>query len=188
MSEIQNKCQSNNKQIAKNTLFLYFRMFVMMGVSLFTSRVVLDVLGAEDYGLCNIINGVVVMFSFLNTALLSATQRFLNFNLGKGNLKQTNNVFCMSLNTYLILSAIILLIGETVGLWFINTHLNVPDGRMYAANWVYQFTLMQFIINLIRVPYNASIIAYEKMDFYAYISLAEVALKLAVVYLLYIST
>lgn len=178
----------NNKRIAKNTFFLYFRMFVMMGVSLFTSRVVLEVLGAADYGLSNIINGVVVMFSFLNTALLSATQRYLNFNLGKGDLKQTNNVFCMSMNTYLLLSSIILLIGETVGLWFINTHLKVPDGRMYAANWVYQFTIMQFIINLIRVPYNASIIAYEKMDFYAYISLAEVALKLAVVYLLYIST
>ncbi len=188
MSEIQSKYQSSNKQIAKNTLFLYIRMFVMMGVSLFTSRVVLDVLGAADYGLCNIINGIVVMFSFLNTALLTATQRFLNFNLGRGDLRQTNNVFCMSMNTYLILSFIILLIGETIGLWFINTQLNVPDGRMYAANWVYQFTLIQFIVNLIRVPYNASIIAYEKMDFYAYISLAEVVLKLLVVYLLYISS
>lgn len=188
MSKNQNKYQSKNKQIAKNTLFLYFRMFIMMGVSLFTSRVVLDVLGAADYGLSNIINGVVVMFSFLNTSLLSATQRFLNFNLGRGNLEKTNNVFCMSMNTYLILSAIILLIGETFGIWFVNKQLNVPDGRMYAANWVYQFTLMQFIINLVRVPYNASIIAYEKMDFYAYISLAEVTLKLAVVYLLYIST
>lgn len=179
---------NNNKRIAKNTLFLYLRMFVMMLTALFTSRIVLDVLGASDYGLNNIIGGVVVLFSFLNSALLSATQRFLNFHLGRQDYKQTNVVFCMSMNTYILLSIVVVVLGETIGLWFINTQLNIPSERMYAAQWVYQFTLIQFVINLLRVPYNASIIAYERMNFYAYISLVEVIVKLLVVYLLYITT
>ena len=178
----------NNKRIAKNTVYLYIRMFVMMAVGLFTSRVVLDVLGAADYGLNNVIGGVVVLFSFLNSALTSATQRFLNFFLGKGDYKKTNMVFCMSMNTYFLLSALVIVLGETVGLWFVNTQLNIPPERMEVAQWVYQFTLLQFIISLLRIPYNASIIAYERMNFYAYISLVEVVLKLVVVYLLYITS
>ena len=177
----------NNKRIAKNTVFLYFRMFVMMIVSLFTSRVVLDVLGTEDYGIYNIIGGVIVLFSFLNAALNAATQRFINFNLGKNDLKQANSVFCMSLNVYALLSVVIVILAETIGLWFVNTQLNIPAERMDAANWVYQCTILTFIINLIRIPYNASILAYERMDFYAYTSLGEAVLKLLVVYLLYVS-
>jgi len=163
-------------------------MFAMMLTALFTSRIVLDVLGATDYGLNNVISGVVVLFSFLNAALLSATQRFLNFHLGRKDYKQTNVVFCMSLNTYMLLSVFVVFLGETIGLWFVNTHLNIPPERVYAAQWVYQFTLAQFVINLLRVPYNASIIAYERMSFYAYISLVEVIVKLVVVYLLYVTT
>ena len=185
---MSNQTSDNNKRIAKNTLFLYLRMFVMMLTALFTSRIVLDVLGAADYGLNNIIGGVVVLFSFLNSALLSATQRFLNFHLGRQDYKQTNVVFCMSMNTYILLSIVVVVLGETIGLWFVNTQLNIPSERMYAAQWVYQFTLIQFVINLLRVPYNASIIAYERMNFYAYISLVEVIAKLLVVYLLYITT
>ena len=185
---MSNQTSDNNKRIAKNTLFLYLRMFVMMLTALFTSRIVLDVLGASDYGLNNIIGGVVVLFSFLNSALLSATQRFLNFHLGRQDYKQTNVVFCMSMNTYILLSIVVVVLGETIGLWFVNTQLNIPSERMYAAQWVYQFTLIQFVINLLRVPYNASIIAYERMNFYAYISLVEVIAKLLVVYLLYITT
>ena len=185
---MSNQTSDNNKRIAKNTLFLYLRMFVMMLTALFTSRIVLDVLGASDYGLNNIIGGVVVLFSFLNSALLSATQRFLNFQLGRQDYKQTNVVFCMSMNTYILLSIVVVVLGETIGLWFVNTQLNIPSERMYAAQWVYQFTLIQFVINLLRVPYNASIIVYERMNFYAYISLVEVIAKLLVVYLLYITT
>lgn len=177
----------NNKRIAKNTLLLYVRMFVMMFTALFTSRIVLQVLGETDYGIYNIIGGVVVLFSFLNSALLSATQRFLNFYLGKKDEETTHKVFCMSMNSYIILSLIFIVLGETIGLWFVNTQLNIPAERMYAAHWVYQFSLMTFIVNLIRVPYNATIIAYERMDFYAYLSLGEVILKLLVVYLLYIT-
>ena len=183
-----NQTSDNNKRIAKNTLFLYLRMFVIMLTALFTSRIVLDVLGAADYGLNNVIGGVVVLFSFLNAALLSATQRYINFYLGKQDYKQTNIVFCMSMNTYLLLSILVVILGETIGMWFVNTQLNIPQDRVYAAQWVYQFTLLQFVINLLRVPYNASIIAYERMNFYAYISLIEVIIKLLVVYLLYITS
>jgi len=176
----------NNKRIAKNTLFLYIRMFIMLAVGLFTSRVVLDALGETDYGIYNIIGGVVVLFSFLNQALTSATQRFLNFHLGREDYKQVSTVFCMSMNSYIILSMLFFVLSETVGLWFVNSQLNIPAERMTAANWCYQFTIFTFIFNLIRIPYNASIIAYERMDFFAYVSLVEVVLKLFVVYLLFV--
>lgn len=178
---------SSNKRIARNTGMLYIRMFVMMAVTLFTSRIVLQVLGAEDYGIYNIIGGVVVLFSFLNTALTQATQRFLNFTLGKNDNKATHTVFCMSINAYILLAILFLIGAETVGLWFVDTQLNIPSHRMGAALWVYHFSVITFIINLIRVPYNASIIAYEQMDFFAYLSLLEVSLKLIIVYLLWIS-
>ncbi len=177
---------SNNKRIAKNTFMLYIRMFVMMLVSLYTSRIVLDALGENDYGIYNVIGGVVVLFSFLNSALLQATQRFLNFELGKKDLSGAHDVFCMSMNSYIILSVVFFFAAETIGLWFVNTQLNIPSERMYAANWVYQLSVITFIVNLIRVPYNATIIAYEKMDFFAYLSIVEVVFKLLVVYLIII--
>lgn len=177
----------NNKRIAKNTMYLYMRMFVILVVSLFTSRVILQVLGASDYGIYNIIGGVVVLFSFINGALTAATQRYLNFYIGRKDQQKTHDVFCMSMNIYIVLSGIFLVLAETVGLWFVNTQLNIPEGRMYAANWIYQFTVFSFMLNLTRIPYNASLIAYEKMDFYAYLSLLDVILKLGIVYLLYVS-
>lgn len=175
----------NKRRIAKNTLMLYIRMFIMLAVGLYTSRVVLQALGATDYGIYNIIGGVVVLFSFLNGSLTSATRRFLNFNLGKKDYEAVHKVFCMSMNIYFILAFVIFVLAETIGLWFVETKLNIPPERSYAASWVYQFTIITFIINLLRIPYNASITAYERMDFYAYISLAEVTLKLLVVYFLY---
>lgn len=178
----------NNKRIAKNTMMLYIRMFVMLAVGLYTSRVVLNVLGASDYGIYNIIGGVVVLFSFLNNALISATQRFLNFNLGKKDINAVHRVFCMSMNAYFILSLLFIVLAETIGLWFVNTQLNIPEHRHNAALWVYQFSILTFIVSLLRIPYNATIIAYERMVFYAYVSLIEVVLKLVVVYLLYITS
>lgn len=163
-------------------------MFVMLAVGLYTSRVVLHVLGASDYGIYNIIGGVVVLFSFLNNALISATQRFLNFNLGKKDVNAVHRVFCMSMNSYFILSLVFLILAETIGLWFVDTQLNIPVDRHDASLWVYQFSILTFIVNLLRIPYNATIIAYERMDFYAYISLIEVVLKLVVVYLLYVTS
>lgn len=177
----------NNKRIAKNTMMLYIRMFIMLAVGLYTSRVVLHVLGASDYGIYNIIGGIVVLFSFFNNALKIPTQRFLNFNLGKKDIDSVHRVFCMSMNAYFILSFIFFVLAETIGLWFVITQLNIPTNRSNAALWAYQFSVITFIVNLLRIPYNATIIAYERMDFYAYVSLIEVILKLAVVYLLYIT-
>lgn len=177
----------NNKRIAKNTMYLYIRMFVILFVSLYTSRVILQVLGETDYGTYNIIAGVVVLFSFINGALTSATQRYLNFYIGKNDEPKTHDVFCLSMNIYIVLSVIFLMLAESIGLWFVNTQFNIPSNRMEAANWVYQFTVLSFMLNLTRIPYNAILIAYEKMDFYAYLSLFDVILKLVIVYLLYVS-
>lgn len=174
----------NNKRIAKNTILLYIRMVVMMVVSLYTSRVVLQALGVEDFGLYNIVGGIVVLFSILNGALTSSTQRFLNFELGKGNIEEVSSLFRCSKSIHLILIFIIVLLSETIGLWYINDIMNVPKDRIQAANWIYQFSIVTFCFNVYRVPYNASIIAHEKMDFYAYISIIEAVLKLLIVYLL----
>jgi O-antigen/teichoic acid export membrane protein len=174
----------HNKRITRNTLVLYIRMFIMMGISLYTSRIVLKALGVSDYGIYNIVGGIVAMFSFLNTAMSSATQRFLNFEMGKGNDDEVKRVFSMSMTAHISIVLLVIVLGETVGLWFLNSHLNIPAGRMNAANWVYQFSILTFCIQIICVPYNASIIAYEKMSFYAYISIIDATLKLLIVFLL----
>lgn len=178
----------DNKRIAKNTMYLYIRMLVTAVVGLLTSRIVLDALGATDYGINNIVGGVIVLFSFLNSALVSSTQRFLNFFLGKKDLNMVNTVFSLSMTTYIVLSVVILILGETIGLWFLNTYLNIPAERMWAARIVYQFTIVQFIVHMLCVPFNATILAYERMGFFACISLIDAIAKLLVVYLLYITT
>lgn len=174
----------NNKRIAKNTLMLYIRMLLTLGVSLYTSRVVLQVLGVEDYGIYNVVGGVIVLFSFLNGALTQATQRFLTYELGQHNMKRFKQIFSISLLVYLGLSIIIVFLSETIGLWFLNTHLNISEDKMMVANWVYQLTIITFFLNIMCTPYNAAIIAHERMSFYAYISIVEVVLKLLVVFLL----
>lgn len=178
----------NNKRIFKNTLFLYIRMFIIMLVGLFTSRVTLSVLGVDDYGIYNVVGGIVVLFSFLSAALNSATQRFLSVELGKGNINGYKSVFNSSIKIYLIISLIIVVAAETIGLWFLNYKMSFPEGRLVAANWVYQFSILSFIINMLKTPFNASIIANEHMSFYTYTSIVETILKLLVVYLLYIGS
>ncbi len=173
---------ANNKRIAKNTLLLYFRMFLIMGVTLYTSRIILQTLGILDFGIYNVVGGIVVMFGFLNAAMSMGTQRFLNIEMGKDDLKGLKNVFSMSVNIHIIIAIIVLLFAETLGLWFLNAKLNIPIGRMGVANWVYQFSIFSFIITIIQVPYNSAIIAHERMNVYAYVSIIEVLLKLSVVY------
>lgn len=155
-----------------------------MAVSLYTSRIVLNTLGVTDFGIYNIVGGVVVLFSFFNNAMSNATQRFLNFELGKKDFEQLKKVFSASLNVHISIAIIILILSETVGLWFVNTQLNLPTDRIGAANWVYQFSILTFMVGVIQVPYNATIIAHEQMSFFAYISIIEVSLKLVVVFLL----
>lgn len=174
----------NNQRIAKNTAMLYFRMLVIMAVTLYTSRIVLKALGVEDFGIYNIVGGVVILFSFLNTAMSSATQRFLNFELGKEDIDEVKRVFSMSMTAHLSIALFVIVISETLGLWFLNTQLNIPEQRMHVANLVYQFSILTFCFQIIQVPYNASIIAYEKMSFYAYVSIAEAILSLLMVFLL----
>lgn len=166
---------------------MYIRMLFLMLISFYTSRVVLQALGADDFGTYNVVGGVVVMFTFINAAMTTGTQRHLSYELGKsdGNVAR---IFSACLNIHLMLSVFIILLAETIGLWFLNTKLNFPEGRMIAVNWVYQFSILACVFNIIRVPYNALIIAYEKMSFYAYIGIAEGLLKLAIVYLLVLSS
>ncbi len=176
----------NNKRIAKNTLLLYFRMLFMMVVSLYTSRVVLDTLGVEDYGIYNVVGGIVGMFSFINGAMSTGTQRYLNFALGIGDPVQLRRIFNTCLNIHFILAIIIIFLAETIGLWFLCNQMNIPEERMNAAFWVYQFSIFTAAIMIISVPYNAVIIAHERMNIFAYISIVEVILKLLIVYLLLI--
>ena len=173
----------NNKRIAKNTLYLYIRMFLIMGVTLYTSRVILQSLGVEDFGIYNIVAGIVVLFSFLNNAMAISSQRFLSFALGEKDDKDVKKIFSMSMTSHIAIALIVFLVAETLGLWML-WEMNIPADRIIAARWTYQFAVFTCIVQIVRVPYNASIIAYEKMSFYAWISIIEVLLKLVIVYLL----
>lgn len=174
----------NTKKIAQNTLLLYIRMLLLLVVSLYTSRVILKVLGIDDYGIYNLIAGFVTFLTFISNSLVSAMQRYFNVALGKNDLQNYKEVFSMSINILALFSCLILILGETVGLWFVMNHLNIPPNRYEASIWVYQLSLLTFVVNTLRTPYNASIIAHERMSFYAYISLAEVFLRLGMVFLL----
>lgn len=174
----------NNKQIAKNTLLLYIRMFSLIIVGLYTSRVVLNTLGVNDYGIYNVVGGIVAMLGFLNSAMTAASQRYISFELGTKNYKRLKEVFCTSVTIHIIIAGIIFVIAETVGLWFLNTHMNIAEDRMTAANWVYHCSVLTFMITIISVPYNACIVAHEHMKAFAYISIIETGLKLIIVYLL----
>jgi O-antigen/teichoic acid export membrane protein len=173
-----------NKRIAKNTVMLYIRMLFSMVVSLYTSRIVLNTLGVEDYGIYNVVGGIITMFSFLNGAMAAGTQRFLTFELGKNDAIQLSRVFSMSMSIHLMIALVVFVLGETLGLWFVNTQLTIPSERMAAANWVYQFSVLSAMVGIWSVPYNASIIAHERMNVYAYVSILEVILRLLIVFLL----
>lgn len=172
---------NSTKTIAKNTMFLYIRMFFSMGISLFTSRVILEALGVEDFGVYNVVGGIVALFSFLNSTLAGATSRFINYELGKG-LSRVQRVFSTALTVHIIIAVVVLIIGETFGYWFLVNKLVIPEERMYAAKLLLQFSLITMLLNFTQVPYNASIIAYEKMDVYAYVGLTDSVLKFLISY------
>lgn len=179
--------ESLNKRIAKNTLALYVRSIIVMLVSLYTSRVVLETLGADDFGIYNVVGSVVVLFSFIQGAMATAVQRYLNFELGRDDKNAVSRVFSMSMTVHIMIALIVVVLSETIGLWFLNTQMQIPSGRHIATQWVYQFSVLTCCVNILRIPYNATIIAYEKMSFYAYVSILEVFLKLSVVFLLVFS-
>ncbi len=178
---------SSNKRIAKNTIFLYFRTLLIMAITLYTSRVILNALGVEDYGIYNIVGGVVAMFSLLSGSLSNAISRFITFELGRGDIGRLGVIFSTSVNAQLGQSLLIMILGATVGGWFLNTQVDIPDGRMEAANWVLYCSLLMFCINLISIPYTACIIAHERMSAFAYVSMLEASLKLLVCYLIGVS-
>lgn len=174
----------SNKTIAKNTLFLYIRMFFNMGAMLYISRVVLQVLGVEDFGIYNIVMGVVILFSFFNGTMTATTQRFINVEKASNDPARVNQVFNISLLNHLFIMFLVVILAETVGLWFLNHKLNIPSDRMHAANIVYQVALVIALIEIIKVPFNAMIVAHERMSFYAWLGLGETAFKLSAVFIL----
>lgn len=182
-----NNSSENNKRIAKNTLLLYFRMLFMMAVSLYTSRIVLNALGVEDFGIYNVVGGVVAMFSLLSGSLSTAISRFITYELGKEEQGNLNKIFSSAVTIQITLAAIIILFAELIGVWFLNTQMTIPVSRITASNWVFQISLLTFVINLISIPYNASIIAHEKMSAFAYISILEAIGKLITAYFISIS-
>ena len=173
---------NNNKRIAKNTLMLYFRMLLLLVISLYTSRVVLRELGVDDYGIYNVVGGIIVILSFLNGAMAAGAQRFMNIEMGRNDFAALKRVFTTSQQIHALVALCMLAIAETVGVWFLNSYMNIPDGRMAAANWVYQFSVISAIFGVFTVPYNASIISHEKMSAFAYISIVEATLKLLVAF------
>jgi O-antigen/teichoic acid export membrane protein len=178
---------SRIRKVVKNTFLLYVRMFFMTIISLYTSRVVLSALGIVDFGLYNVVGGIVIMFSFLNSSMSLSVNRFLAYEIGRKDFIQLQKVFSSSILIHIFISIGFLIVAETLGLWFLNSKLNIPSDRMDAANWVYQFSVFTFIISILRVPYNAIIIANENMGVFAYFSIIEVILKLILVYILFLT-
>ena len=173
-----------DKRIAINTLYLYFRMMFSMGVTFYTSRVVLATLGVEDYGIYNVVGGVIVMFSFLNASMGTAASRFLTFAIGKGDMRELQKTFSTALTIHILIAFIILVLAETAGLWFLENKLVIASDRMNAARVIYQFSILGTMATIIQVPYNATIIAHERMHIYAYIEILNTCLKLGIVFLL----
>lgn len=173
-----------NGRIARNTLMLYFRMALIMLVTLYTSRVILNALGVVDFGIYNVVAGVVVLFSFLNSALMNASQRYLSIAVENNETNSIQDVFSSCMMLHLLLCVILIVLAETVGLWFLNEKLSIPSERLTAANWVYQSAVLSTCINVIRVPYHSMIIAEEDMSFFAYLSIVEAILKLTIAYII----
>jgi O-antigen/teichoic acid export membrane protein len=179
---MQNSSNSeNNKRIGKDRLFLYFRSILTLGVGLYTSREVLAQLGVSDFGIYNVVGGVIVLFSFIQGAMNSATSRFFTFDLGKGDFEQLKKTFSLSVAIHIFTAILIFILGETIGLWFLNTQLIIPEERMGAANFVYQFTVFTACVGILQVPYMVAITAHERMKVFAYAGIADAVFKLAVV-------
>ena len=175
---------SSNKTIAKNTIFLYFRMMLTMVISLYTSRVILQVLGVDDYGVYQAVGGIVGFLSFVNNALSTGSSRFITFGLGENNPQKLKNIFSTTLNAHICLAIVIVLLAETIGLWFLHNKLVIAPDRIGAAEFAFHLSIVTSFFSLTQVPYGACIIAHEKMGVYAYVSIIEASLRLVVVYLL----
>lgn len=174
----------DSKRIVNNSIVLTLRMFVTMGISIYASRIILQALGAVDYGIYNVIGGVISMFSFLNTSMIASTQRFLNYSLGEKDYEKTRKTFVTSLNLHYILAIILFFIAETFGVYFVNHLLNIPEDRLFTANIVFQITIVTAIFNVVSIPYKALIVAYERMNIYAYEAIFQSIATLLISYLI----
>ena len=175
---------ASNKRIAKNSIILSIRMLIILLLSLYTTRAVLNVLGVIDYGIYNVVCGFVALFGFLNTSMSNGIQRFFNFELGKNGVDGANNVYCTSLYIQVILAIIIILLTESVGLWYLHNKMVIPDDRLFSAKWIFHFSIMSFVMVIMQVPYTAAVMAHERMDYYAIVSVFDAILKLIIVFLL----
>lgn len=178
---------SSKTTIAKNTVLLYIRTLIVLFISLWTSRVILHSLGVEDFGIFNAVGGLVTMFSILTGSMSHAISRFITFEIGTGDFEKLKRVFSASMIVQISFIAIIILIAETLGIWFLNNKMTIPDDRIAAANWVFQFTLVTFCFSLLSIPYNAEVIAHEHLKTYAYVGVIENVLRLVVAYAIYVS-
>lgn len=180
------KSSVNNKRIAKNTLYLYLRMLLVMGISLYTVRAILDILGVVDYGIYNVVGGVVTMFAFMNKTLSTSSQRYFSVALAKHDDVELRRVFSLNLTVFSLIGIVVFVLLETVGLWFVNYKMTIPDDRMFAANVVYQLSIISMLFHIVLIPYMALVISHEKMNIFAIIGVVEAVGKLAIVFLLMI--
>lgn len=175
---------NQTKTIAKNTLYLYFRMLFLMFISLYTGRVILDALGIDDYGIYNVVGGFVAMFALVSSSLTSANTRFLNYEMGKGNIEKLNKVFSSCVTIQYALALLVAILCETIGLWYVNNIMVLPPERLHAANLCFQISIFNFCMSLVTVPYNAAIIAHERMKAFAYVSIFEGLAKLVICFII----
>ena len=173
-----------NKRLAKNSVFLSIRMVIVLFITFYTTRVILATLGVEDYGVYNVVCGFVSMFSFLNTSMSNGIQRFFNYELGKNSVNGANKVYNTALIIQGVLAFIILFIVERIGVWYLHNKMVIPDNRLFAAEWIFQFSIVSFLFVIMQAPYTAAVMAHERMDFYAYVSIFDVVLSLLIVLLL----
>lgn len=177
---------TSNKRIAKNTLYLYLRMFISLALSLVTGRVVLQTLGVEDYGINAVVGGVIGMFGVIQVCMIGATSRFITYEMGRGDERRLKDTFSTTLTLHIIIALVLFVILETIGLWMVNYKLVIPEGRMFAANCIYQFSIVSLMFGVTQTPYSSAIVAHEKMDVYAYFDILNTVLKLVIIYLLLI--
>ena len=175
---------SSNKRIAKNSIFLTIRMMIVLVVTFYTTRVLLRTLGVMDYGTYNVVCGFVVMFAFLTRSMSNAIQRFFNFEYGKNGVEGANRVYCTAVFIQFVLAVIIVVLTESFGLWYLHHKMVIPDDRMIAAEWIFQFSILSFVFAIMQAPYSAAVTAHERMDFFAIISVLDAFLKLGIVFIL----
>lgn len=179
-----NNNSENNKRIAKNTLLLYIRMLFTMLVTLYTSRVILKALGVEDFGIYNVVAGIVTFIGFINGTMITSTTRFITYELGKEHYEKLNLIFNIAFQIHLLIALVVIVLAETVGLWFINTHLNIPTEKLTDAIYVFQFSIFSLCFSILTVPHSSLIVAHEKMSVYAYITVVDVVIKLLIAWLI----